>query len=94
MMYEYQAKNGSCIEVVNMMAGSKDSSKPMVDELDEVYCKAKLLDDVVATTKRRLSVQERKAKAFDEVIKKVKTEFVSEDLAGAIRILVNDYEYD
>ena len=36
----------------------------------------------------------RKAKAFDEVVKKVKTEFVSEDLADAIRILVNDYEYD
>ena len=36
----------------------------------------------------------RKAKAFDEVIKKVKTEFVSEDLADSIRTLVNDYEYD
>lgn len=36
----------------------------------------------------------RKAKAFDEVIEKVKTEFVSEDLADSIRILVNDYEYD
>lgn len=36
----------------------------------------------------------RKAKAFDEVIKKAKTEFVSEDLADAIRMLVNDYEYD
>ena len=36
----------------------------------------------------------RKARAFDEVIKKVKTEFVSEDLADSIRILVNDYEYD
>ena len=35
-----------------------------------------------------------KAKAFDEVIKKVETEFVSEDLADSIRILVNDYEYD
>ena len=34
-----------------------------------------------------------KAKAFDEVIKKVETEFVSEDLADSIRILVNDYEY-
>ncbi|MDN6164375.1 MAG: hypothetical protein L0J01_09355 [Tetragenococcus halophilus] len=94
MAYKYQVKNGSCIEVVNMMAGSKDLSKPMVDELDEVYCKAKLLDDVVATTKRRLSVQERKAKAFDEVIKNVKTEFVSQDLADATRTLVYDYEYD
>ena len=35
-----------------------------------------------------------KAKVFDEVIKKVETEFVSEDLADSIRILVNDYEYD
>lgn len=35
-----------------------------------------------------------KAKAFDEVIKKVETEYVSEDLADDIRILVNDYEYD
>ena len=35
-----------------------------------------------------------KAKAFDEVVKKTKTEFVSEDLADSIRILVNDYEYD
>ena len=45
-MYEYQAKNGSCIEVVNMMAGSKDLSKPMVDELDEVYNKAKAFDHI------------------------------------------------
>jgi len=36
----------------------------------------------------------RKAKAFDEVIKKVKTEFVSQDLADDIRTLVYDYEYD
>ncbi|WP_192977832.1 hypothetical protein [Mammaliicoccus vitulinus] len=35
-----------------------------------------------------------KARAFDEVIKIVETEFVSEDLADDIRILVNDYEYD
>ncbi|MDN6612530.1 MAG: hypothetical protein L0L09_13385 [Staphylococcus equorum] len=74
MAYKYQAKNGSCIEVVNMMAGSKELSKPMVDELDEVYRKARLLDDVVATTKRRLSVQERKAKAFDELKKHVDEE--------------------
>ncbi|MGP5095747.1 hypothetical protein [Staphylococcus equorum] len=43
---------------------------------------------------RELERVYRKAKAFDEVIKKVKTEFVSEDLADAIHILVNDYEYD
>lgn len=36
----------------------------------------------------------RKAEAFDEVIKKVKTEFVSQDLADDIRTLVYDYEYD
>lgn len=35
-----------------------------------------------------------KAKAFDEVIKKVKTEFISQDLADVIRTLVYDYEYD
>lgn len=46
MAYEYQAKNGSCIEVVNMMAGSKYLSKPMVDELDEVYRKARAFDEV------------------------------------------------
>lgn len=46
MAYKYQAKNGSCIEVVNMMAGSKELSKPMVDELDEVYRKAKAFDEV------------------------------------------------
>lgn len=45
-MYEYQDENGSCIEVINMMAGSKDLSKPMVDELDEVYNKAKAFDEV------------------------------------------------
>lgn len=36
----------------------------------------------------------KKAKDFDEVIKKVKTEFVSQDLADDIRTLVYDYEYD
>lgn len=50
MPYENQAKNGSCIEVVNMMAGSKDLSKPMVDELDEVYRKAKAFDEIVIET--------------------------------------------
>ena len=36
----------------------------------------------------------RKAKAFDEVIKNVKTEFVSQDLADATRTLVYDYDYE
>lgn len=36
----------------------------------------------------------RKAEAFDEVIKNVKTEFVSQDLADATRTLVYDYEYE
>lgn len=36
-------------------------------ELYEVYQKARLLDDIVITTKKRLTEQERKAKAFDEV---------------------------
>lgn len=92
MAYKYQVKNGSCIEVVNMMAGSKDLSKPMVDELDEVYRKARLLDDVVATTERRLSVQERKAKAFDElkVELKRKLDMESERLRRANRDLEDD----
>lgn len=40
-----------------------------LDELKEVYQKARLLDDIVIATKKRLSEQERKAKAFDEVKK-------------------------
>lgn len=37
-------------------------------ELQEVYQKARLLDDIVITTKKRLTEQERKAKAFDEIV--------------------------
>lgn len=67
MAYEYERINNiGCVT-------SPISTDQAVEELQEVY---------------------RKAKFLDEVIKKVKTEFVSEDLADAIRILVNDYEYD
>lgn len=43
---------------------------------------------------RELKEVYRKAEAFNEIIELTKTEFVSEDLADSIRILVNDYEFD
>lgn len=73
MAYKYEAS------ISNSISKNKDyffttTAKDMKDELQEVYNKARLLDDVLATTKRRLSVQERKAKAFDELKKHVDEE--------------------
>lgn len=65
MSYKYEKENKEAV-MINPPKANK--------ELQEVYRKAKLLDDVVATTNRRLSVQERKAKAFDELKKHVDEE--------------------
>lgn len=65
MAYEYQ-KRIQMIIWDNEDYWCIDNEKES-EELQEVYRKARLLDDVVATTKRRLSVQERKAKAFDHI---------------------------
>lgn len=42
-------------------------SDSVTQEINEIYQKAKLLDGVVATTKRRISEQEVKAKAWDKM---------------------------
>ena len=74
MGYEHERWIKHLIELRLITEGyNPNEETKAVEELREVYAKAKV---------------------FDEVIKKVETEFVSEDLADSIRILVNDYEYD
>lgn len=74
MVYEHERWIKHLIELRLITEGyNPNEETKAVEELREVYAKAKV---------------------FDEVIKKVETEFVSEDLADSIRILVNDYEYD
>ena len=67
MAYEYQETIKEELEFTDL--DNTDNQDKMLKELEEVYQKAKLLDGVVATTKRRLSKEERKAKAFDELVK-------------------------
>ena len=61
------------------------------EELEEIYQKARLLDGIVTSTKKRLSEQERKAKAFDEI-----KEFVDKKIKEEEEIprnLLDDYDY-
>ncbi|UJQ43419.1 hypothetical protein [Staphylococcus phage vB_Sau_P68] len=66
MAYEYKNKIQDII-TDNENYWCIDNEKEL-EELNEVYQKAKLLDDIVTTTKKRLSEQERKAEAFDEIV--------------------------
>ena len=67
MAYEYEKIIKKELEFADLV--NADNQDEMLKELEEVYQKAKLLDGVVATTKRRLSKEERKAKAFDKILK-------------------------
>lgn len=62
MAYEYEHDIENAL--IDSPAHLEDGT---FDELKEVYQKARLLDNIVITTKKRLSDQERKAKAFDKV---------------------------
>lgn len=98
MAYEYEAN------ISNSISKNKDyffttTAKDMKDELQEVYNKARLLDDVVATTERRLSVQERKAKAWDNYIAEVRervrfTENTEDDIESETQKVIDYYMED
>ena len=68
MAYEYENETKNLITKLSGV-WVESEKKEILKELEEVYQKAKLLDGVVATTKRRLSKEERKAKAFDKLVK-------------------------
>lgn len=61
-------------------------------ELQEVYQKARLLDDIVITTKKRLTEQERKAKAFDGILNLPDTYGYAEDYAEDVDIIISEYK--
>ncbi|MEB7752548.1 hypothetical protein [Staphylococcus pseudoxylosus] len=67
MAYEYEKENIRKLKSYNVLSGGANITKP-IDELKEVYQKARLLDDIVITTKKRLSEQERKAQAWDNYL--------------------------
>lgn len=70
MAYEYERR------LRNYLIGHKNVNPKFdgfevlksLDELKEVYQKARLLDDIVIATKKRLSEQECKAKAWDNYL--------------------------
>lgn len=61
---------------------SLDLSKE-INEIQGTYQTARLIDNIAATTKKRLTEQERKAKAFDNYMV---------DLTMAIQTYRNDYD--
>lgn len=65
MAYEYE---NDILELLKDIERERslDLSKE-INEVQEAYQTAKLIDNIVITTKKRLTEQERKAKAFDEV---------------------------
>lgn len=67
MAYEYEKENIRKLKSYNVLSGGSNITKP-IDELKEVYQKARLLDDIVIATKKRLSEQECKAKAWDNYL--------------------------
>ncbi|WP_336877609.1 hypothetical protein [Staphylococcus nepalensis] len=66
MAYEYEESNKQIVFTVDNES-SMNQLNERIKELEEVYQKARLLDGIVISTKKHLSEQERKAKAFDEV---------------------------
>ncbi len=89
MAYEYEKENIRKLKSYNVLSGGTNITKP-IDELQEVYQKARLLDDIVITTKKRLSEQERKAQAFDR-IKVIHSDYSIGD-AKCIEMIGNELE--
>ena len=67
MAYEYEKDILELLKDIEKER-SLDLSKE-IDEIQGTYQTARLIDNIVATTKKRLTEQERKAKAFEIFIK-------------------------
>lgn len=101
MAYEYESKLRDYLighTNVNPKFDGFEILKSL-DELKEVYQKAKLLDDIVITTKKRLSEQERKAKAWDNYIAEVRergrfSENTEDDIDRKTQKVINYYMED
>lgn len=68
MAYEYEEYIKNVIGTEAVFSHEKEKRQERVKELQEVYQKARLLDDIVIATKKRLSDQERKAKSWDNYL--------------------------
>ncbi|WP_202809252.1 hypothetical protein [Staphylococcus equorum] len=98
MAYEYEKENIRKLKSYNVLSGGANITKP-IDELQEVYQKARLLDDIVITTKKRLSEQECKAKAWDKYIAEVRerarfTENTEDDIERETKKVVDYFMED
>ena len=66
MAYEYEKDILELLKDIEKER-SLDLSKE-INEIQGTYQTARLIDNIVITTKKRLTEQERKAKAFDEIV--------------------------
>lgn len=92
MAYEYEKIIKKELEFADLV--NADNQDEMLKELQEVYQKARLLDDIVITTKKRLTEQERKAKAFDGILNLPDTYGYAEDYAEDVDIIISEYMED
>lgn len=76
MAYEYENDILELLKDIEREQ-SLDLSKE-INEVQEAYQTARLIDNIVITTKKRLTEQERKAKAFDEIKERFEKEYKAE----------------
>ena len=93
MAYEYEEYIKNVIGTEAVFSHEKEKRQERVKELQEVYQKARLLDDIVITTKKRLTEQERKAKAFEEIVN-IDLAQHDEEYADNVMKVVNKYLED
>ena len=94
MAYEYEEYIKNVIGTEAVFSHEKEKRQERVKELQEVYQKARLLDDIVITTKKRLTEQERKAQAFDKILNLPDTYGYAEDYAEDVDIILSEYMED
>ncbi|MDW4396779.1 hypothetical protein ASS90_12060 [Staphylococcus saprophyticus] len=88
MAYEYEKDILELLKDIEKER-SLDLSKE-INEIQGTYQTARLIDNIVTTTKKRLTEQERKAKAFDE-IRNIDLAQHDEEYADNVMKLVNKF---
>ena len=97
MAYEYEKDILELLKDIEKER-SLDLSKE-IDEIQGTYQTARLIDNIVATTKKRLTEQERKAKAWDNYISEVRervrfTENTEDDIESETQKVIDYYMED
>lgn len=95
MAYEYENDILELLKDIEREQ-SLDLSKE-INEVQEAYQTARLIDNIVTTTKKRLTEQERKAKAFNKIANLIESNYVEygDYTLEDIEAIVNAYwEYE